>query len=352
MRASLLGCIVTLAIAVAALDAHAQPPTQVVGRVIDADSQEPIAGVRVTISPSRPPSRLPATPTPMSFAGAVTDGDGRFAVEVTPPGRHRVIAQKQGYAFDPTEAPMVDVAAGQAATVQIALRKGGVISGRVLDDRGEPVADIRVIALRRVEGRAAPMPAMGGPGMVTNDVGEFRIASLPAGEYVLMASAQPMLPFGGGAPTSRTTWAPTYYPGTTQASEALSVTVQHADTVSGFELRLVPAAAFVVSGIAVDPAGKPVPDAVVMLRPLSEDNRPNFALTASGPTKPDGTFSISGVIAGRYTIAVTPIVRSTNGITSFTSLSMSAPPQPQTTIDVDGANVVGVRVVVPRPPQQ
>ena len=85
------------------------------------------------------------------------------------------------------------------------LQKGGVIAGRVLDVNGEPMADARVMALRRIDsnpaarGGVAPrlMPAPG-QGQQTNDIGEFRVSGLAPGEYFIAASPR-LSPFGDAA---------------------------------------------------------------------------------------------------------------------------------------------------------
>ena len=94
-----------------------------------------------------------------------------------------------------------------------------VIAGRVLDESGEPVMDLKVIALRpRYEnGRRQWSEFSSG---ITSDRGEFRIPRLPAGGYLVktvarnsalvsstMRLTQPL------PETPETIYAATYYPG-------------------------------------------------------------------------------------------------------------------------------------------
>src|SRR4029450_6535987 len=99
---------------------------------------------------------------------------------------------------------------------------------------GHPLAEARVIAMRRVQtgrgpGRFVPTGSQGP--QQTNDLGEFRIAGLAAGEYIVAASRGPnlALPMGGAvSPTrqgARTTIATTYYPGTTDQNGASQIAV-------------------------------------------------------------------------------------------------------------------------------
>src|SRR6185295_1650964 len=100
---------------------------------------------------------------------------------------------------------------------------------------GEPLPDARVTAMRRVSSPgAAPrlLPAPG-QGQQTNDLGEFRIASLPPGDYYIAAMPRRVTMFGAAATTgtaraagsARMTIATTFYPGTPDQATAQAVAV-------------------------------------------------------------------------------------------------------------------------------
>src|SRR6188768_3325414 len=115
--------------------------------------------------------------------------------------------------------------------------RGGVISGRIVDEYGEPVADALVSSMRQTwsNGRRRMTPT-GRTGQ-TNDLGQFRMYGLPPGEYYVSATLRntdivmdPMTILGG--PTSGASgstpsagYAATYYPGTTVAGNAQRITV-------------------------------------------------------------------------------------------------------------------------------
>ena len=90
---------------------------------------------------------------------------------------------------------------GETVEVALQLQKGAVITGKVLDASGEPLADARIMAMHRFNaggpGGSVPrlMPAAGGM-QQTNDLGEFRVASLAPGEYYIAAMPQGGMPFG------------------------------------------------------------------------------------------------------------------------------------------------------------
>ncbi len=345
MRAILLSCAITLALPTLPVIAQSRAGNaQVVGRIIDAQTNAPVAGARVSVTPvfrgTRDPRfRPPASGTPGGALNTVTDADGRFVLDDVPLGEVRVAAHKPGFA-DPVAQPVM-TRAGWETVVNFFLRQGGVLSGRILDQRGEPLSGIRVMVMRRILGRDDL--AMGGPGSVSDRVGEFRLDGLAAGEYALTGSAQSGIPLRGiDAGGARMTWAPTYYPGTANQSEAQSLTLSQGETVTGLEFRMIAAPVFRVTGIAVDESGMPVADAVVSLERTRTSRQGFPARLAIDHTKSDGTFAIGGVIAGTYIVSAGLIPRP-GSASAMVRLS------PGQEVLVDGADVTGVKAIVAPP---
>ena len=85
-----------------------------------------------------------------------TDGEGRYRIADLPAGRYFLAANKAGYVSAqygqrrPNEpGTAVQLSDGQSMTgVNLALPRGGVIAGRVIDEFGEPIARASVQALR------------------------------------------------------------------------------------------------------------------------------------------------------------------------------------------------------------
>ena len=98
--------------------------------------------------------------------------------------------------------------------MDVALQRGGVIAGRVVDEAGDPLVEVRVMATQRPAAcpGAGVMPAdlllSVGPGDQTNDLGEFRLYSLAGGEYYVQAMPRP--DFGGALAPRATTILPTF----------------------------------------------------------------------------------------------------------------------------------------------
>lgn len=302
---------------------------------------------------------------------AITDQDGRFVFDALAPGEYRLNAQKIGFAplLGPGSRPgTIQVAAGQTVDgVNVQLQKGGVIAGKVLDPSGEPLADARVTAMRRINlpGMAAaprftPAPMQGS--QQTNDLGEFRLSGLPPGEYYVAAMPQRAMGFGGAATTSastgnaRTAITTTYYPGTTDQAAAQAVVVAAGAEVGNIVFTMQSAPAFRVSGVVVDEEGKPVARAMVM---LMGDPRAGMFMgpVGSAQSQDDGRFAIGDVPSGSYRLTASVPMSVTSagargGVSGgmFTSFGSGIGGMEQPTeIVVADADVRGVSLVVRRP---
>ena len=158
-----------------------------------------------------------------------SDGDGRFQFEGVPPGRLSVVAVRPGYQTPPKAAPgqgswrVIELRPGQREHgVALALAKSASVSGRILDQFGDPMTGS--VALRMPGGTEFPQYQTR-----SNARGEFRILSVDDGAYVLSVEDNP---FGRDLRTSvnpdqeqTVAMLPVFYPGVTEASIAASLTV-------------------------------------------------------------------------------------------------------------------------------
>jgi hypothetical protein len=330
----------------------------IAGRVVDAGSQAPVAGARVAI--------FRIVEVPHGAFGedqqhALTNSTGEFAFRVSKPGRYRIDVEKSGFApsLDPFDAKTFDLGEGQSISgLQIALERGAVVAGGVRDRQGEPLPEMMVCAMRRVPAarRMGMETIQSGTGQ-TNDLGEFRIANLPAGEYLIVAVHQPRSAFGPSLPSGvDAAAAPTYYPGTTDRRTAHIISVGIGKTVAGLWFPIVSVPAFTVSGIVVDRAGAPVSRAMVTLMSSA------FLEIFPGPmmmmADEDGAFQIGGVIAGTYHVSATSgdwhgsgsfsvvqEVTVAGSVDSDPVVVSERPSQPSSKVTVVDADVTGVRVV-------
>ena len=97
----------------AAVQAPVTLDAKVAGRVIDAVWRRPIADATVMLVPT-----VHQFPAGAINTTAITDANGKFSIQSLPRGRYRIYVRKTGFAriTDPSNAPTIDVAAGQSVT--------------------------------------------------------------------------------------------------------------------------------------------------------------------------------------------------------------------------------------------
>jgi hypothetical protein len=277
------------------------------GTVVAADTGTPVR--RATV-------RLRGEPAGPNWV-AVTDASGRFDVGGLPAGRFIVEAMKPGFVAmsagqkSPSDpARRIEVREGQTYDgADIRLPRGAVITGRLLDEFGEPVVEAQVRAFRTqyMQGVRRLVSVRDAQ---TNDVGQFRIYGLPAGKYYVSAT----LRVSGGGPIEMVPrdvqvvrggggFAPTFFPGTVSAADAQAVVVEGGSEAAGVDFSLLPDRLAGISGSIVESHGKPAPDYLVMVNAARPD-RALLTNTSMAETGPDGRFTLSNIAPGEYRLDV------------------------------------------------
>lgn len=301
------------------------PPTAAIsGVVVDGSTDAPIENASVTIQG--------ASANRMFQTRQFTDAKGRFVfVNVPPSLDYTLSANVPGY-FGGTvtreSGPTTQNTTIQAKPdewvrdVRISVWKPGSISGRVLDETGEPLVGLYVRTIARVP-IAGREQLIAGPLAISDDRGEYRIAGLNAGRYFVQipsVQARPSAPPSAPPPTpgysgisGRFPWPPapgpdgapraypiTFYPGTRFISDAIQVEVALAEERRGVDIALSPVPVFAVSGTIQGPAEglslRLIPSGLESLGIGSE--------AAAAPIATDGAFTFSGVPVGSYLIDI------------------------------------------------
>lgn len=261
-------------------------------------------------------------------AGGVTstDAQGRFEVRELPAGRYYVTANKAGYvgwSFGQRRAEQpgtpLQLLDGQIAEkVILALPRGGVITGHVTDEFGDPIAGAQVGVMRPrfMNGTRRLMPA--GPGAQTDDRGEFRIYGLGPGEYVVTAGSRSNGMFGDpnrSVSSNIEGYVQTFYPGTANAAEAQRVVVRAAQETTGVSFALVASRLVKVRGRIVSASGEISGRHFIQTLPAERGGLGRMMMMGGGGgmARPDGTFEISGVAPGAYDLIVRPDGRDRGG---------------------------------------
>jgi 5-hydroxyisourate hydrolase-like protein (transthyretin family) len=267
------------------------------GRVVRADTGEPLRRVQVHIDEWSAKNQS-------GPASTMTDAQGRYELTQLPAGTYHLKATRGGYVEvgfgqrRPFERGRpVEVAEGAVLeNIDFAMSPGGVVTGRVVDEMGEGVAQVSVSLARRryVDGDRQLVRQNGSS---TDDRGEFRIFGVPPGEYVMVARLETM-EFGS---RDRVRYVPTYYPGTPVANEAQRVTVPAGQEVSGIVIPLARASTAIVRGIVRALGQTPVgPFTFITAREIGGPRADGQMAMATAAT--DGSFNIAGLLPGTYLV--------------------------------------------------
>jgi hypothetical protein len=276
------------------------------GRVTIAGKPAANAVVTVMETDLKPDAGEPGLRIPLQ-AKTRTDGDGRYLVGGLAEGRYVVSAMLKAFvAADSTSntalSRRVTLDEGEAREkIDFALIRGGVMTGKVMDDEGAPLIARRV-QLYTVDEQGQKRH-YNGPFMYemseTDDRGVYRIYGLPPGRYVISAGGE-----GGGAPTRAGggKFALTYHPDATDEKQARVVEIKEGGEVTDIDIRFGSARkTYEAAGRVVDrETGKPVPRINVTCWSKVETGGSGSVFSTTVIADGQGVFKLSGLPPGRY----------------------------------------------------
>lgn len=269
------------------------------GTVVNEPGDHPVKKVIVQV--------LGEPPLQGANYSAITDADGHFHLENVRAGHYRVFFEKTGLVEvnsrgQKADVNVITVAAGKSADdLLFRMEPTAVITGRIVDEDGDPMPGVRVLAQRKIPGKAKRETVSVA---ATDDLGVYRLPGLFPGQYWVAAMPPPdfrdyLRPkdkSGASANPPETRYLATYYPGTNDGSEASAVTLKAGDEMP-VSLMLIPARTYRVRGIVTG-----IASGESLIVELTSKTGDSIRAIEVGT---DGQFEVQGAAPGPYVLRAT-----------------------------------------------
>ena len=277
---------------------HAQQPdgdrnlAALAGRVVNVATGDPIRKASVRLS----------------LRGGVetigtTDADGKFRFKHLLPGEYNLSAEKSG--FEGSDASILTLRAGDdLKDLKLQLSAAAAVSGRVLDEDGDPVPNAEVTLWYR-QNFLGQYKLVRRRSAKANDKGEFRMDGLLPGRCLLsagpnsdlQASNKDKMVDSKGDPVSVRD-AVTYYPNALLIDEASAIDLVGGAEMGGADIRLRRSKTYRISGKIADLERFAIAGASVSVL------WPRTGVSELAKLSQTGEFSAEGFLPGRYELSL------------------------------------------------
>lgn len=182
-RVALLILLLTTGVALGVAQSKrpaASPPetsATITGRVVDSQTGGPLEHVRVHLTP---------TGSETDYAMIETDRHGVFNFGLVESGSYVLTLQKNGFLSELRGETSVHVGSTSSMNIRLRMIPANLITGRVLDERGEPMLHVSIFLLKFTYTRNGRKIGISKQ-TTTDDRGEFRLFDLYPGNYVVVA---------------------------------------------------------------------------------------------------------------------------------------------------------------------
>ena len=289
-----------------------QPAPYVTGRVIDADTGEPVAGATIHLSGRR-------------NLTVKTGADGRYRSETLLPAMYTLTVTADGYL------PALSLYAGRVP-LRLRVREDGIgpaivqkdwmleraaaIRGRILSDGDAPIEGVTVIAAKRVRTVDGWPEFDAQSSAQTGADGRFEISRLPRGAYFLAWQ----LPVG-----NQTRWF--YSPGIIDPRHATQVEAVTTRNPPAADLRSASAPFPAVAVRAIAPGGVPASSAAVEIEVWRPFPNEGAAQVIAAVTDTTGRGSLAAVPIGRHRLRARTPAAPGSAATARADMPLEVPAQ-------------------------
>ena len=279
---------------------QAPKPGSVSGTVTNAATGGPVRKAHITLRANE------------QTYTATSDAEGHFTVAGVAPGILQAQVECPGFQAIYSREPIRVAEDQQVTDVALTLIPNGVITGRVLDENGDPMPQIPVeAALETYDPMGRKLTPRGS--MQTDDRGVYRFFDLPAGRYFLMAN--PSLAGGGWNGHVHTeavekAYVATWFPAAASSREATANQLAPGAELGGIDIRMRKTRVYHVRGKVVAPGSQQRLEAPVILSQCQMVGEGQFLY---GPILRDGSFDVSGLEPGTWCATVTHVTDLAHG---------------------------------------
>jgi protocatechuate 3,4-dioxygenase beta subunit len=279
---------------------------RIAGIIVSSTGGNPLAHARVTIIDDKNPERRQSV---------VTGEDGRFDFKVGA-GKYALQGNKRGYiaaAYEQHEQFSTAIVTGAGLDTEnlvLRLAPAAVLSGKILDEMGDPVRHATV-SIYREDRRVGIGRILKTSADSTDDLGAYEFSSLDAGTYFISVTAKPWYANHPHSAESETDNRPssvdrsldvaypiTYFGDSTEPDDATPIPIRGGDHLQAdIHLNPVPALHLLFRVAENGERGISVP----MLQRPSFDGVDTVQTDGMQQLSP-GVFEINGVAPGRYSV--------------------------------------------------
>lgn len=251
----------------AAVFATAGAAQTIEGSVINAVTNDPLAGVQVSIHGRE------------KSVNVTSDAQGSFRTDALTPGEYRATYSKTGFdgpgGDDAAVKPFV-LTSGSPSHLTARMSPQAKVSGRVLDLNGNPIARVPVMLVSARQGMTQS----------TDAYGRYEFNFVSAGSYRIRAHPPRTLKAPPPKGDERRGWLETYYPDVADSRVAPRIEIPPGSDLQGQDIRLQSAAVHQLRGKVLDEHGSPASHVTVTLDenalPVTHEDSPTAVSNDEG----------------------------------------------------------------------
>jgi len=261
------------------------------GQILDAASGRPIEGATLEVSGT------------LDAAFVRTDEDGRFETAPIKAGTYFASVNARGYVLSffgqgngtSLRGTPIEVRSGRVSSgIDVRMKASGIISGRILDDRGEGIQGVEIV-LQPVQGVGGAFQSAFAQ---TVEGGRYRVSVSPGDYYVRAYTEGSIKPTKGDGAQA---YVSTFYPNARKAEEAQPIRSEPGVEIYDIDFPLETSGKLRVAGTVVDPSGDSLDTVRVAVRSMgmsSTNRESSVSLDAKG------RFEVRDVVPGEYMVLV------------------------------------------------